>query len=61
VQVAVEEGAHVEEGELIAVLEAMKMENRVIAHHAGVVTQLAVAPGDSVGYRAVLCEVVDAC
>jgi acetyl-CoA/propionyl-CoA carboxylase, biotin carboxylase, biotin carboxyl carrier protein len=60
VQVAVEEGAHVEEGDLIAVLEAMKMENRVLAHHAGVVTRLAVAPGDSVGYRTVLCTVVDA-
>jgi acetyl-CoA/propionyl-CoA carboxylase biotin carboxyl carrier protein len=60
VQVAVEDGAYVDEGDLIAVLEAMKMENRVIAHHAGVVTGLAVAPGDSVGYRTVLCEVVDA-
>jgi acetyl-CoA/propionyl-CoA carboxylase biotin carboxyl carrier protein len=60
VQVAVEEGAHVEEGDLVAVLEAMKMENRVVAHHAGVVTGLAIAPGDSVGYRTVLCEVIGA-
>jgi acetyl-CoA/propionyl-CoA carboxylase biotin carboxyl carrier protein len=60
VQVAVEEGQRVEGGDLVAVLEAMKMENRVLAHHAGVVIGLAVAPGDSVGYRTVLCEVVGA-
>jgi acetyl-CoA/propionyl-CoA carboxylase biotin carboxyl carrier protein len=56
VQVAVEEGQQVAEGDLVAVLEAMKMENRVVAHRAGVVTGLAVAVGDTVGQRAVLCE-----
>jgi acetyl-CoA/propionyl-CoA carboxylase biotin carboxyl carrier protein len=60
VQVAVEEGQRVDGGDLVAVLEAMKMENRVVAHRAGVVTGLSVAPGDSVGYRTVICEVVDA-
>lgn len=60
VQVAVEEGQRVDGDDLVAVLEAMKMENRVVAHRAGVVTELAVAPGDSVGYRTVICEVVNA-
>ena len=45
VKVAVTEGQEVAEGELIAVLEAMKMENPVNAHKAGVVTGLAVEPG----------------
>jgi acetyl-CoA/propionyl-CoA carboxylase biotin carboxyl carrier protein len=56
VQVAVEEGQQVAEGDLVAVLEAMKMENRVLAHRAGVVTGLAVAVGDTVGHRTVVCE-----
>jgi len=60
VQIVVEEGQRVERGDLVAVLEAMKMENRVVAHRDGVVTGLAVATGDSVSYRTVLCEVVDA-
>ncbi|MDM2198082.1 acetyl/propionyl/methylcrotonyl-CoA carboxylase subunit alpha, partial [Mycobacteroides abscessus] len=42
VKVAVEEGQEVEAGELIVVLEAMKMENPVTAHKAGTVTGLSV-------------------
>ncbi|OLT06623.1 acetyl-/propionyl-CoA carboxylase subunit alpha [Pseudonocardia sp. CNS-004] len=57
VQVAVREGQVVAAGDLVAVLEAMKMENRVLAHRAGVVTGLVVAVGDAVGQRTVLCEV----
>ncbi|MBO0829248.1 MAG: biotin/lipoyl-binding protein [Streptosporangiales bacterium] len=57
VQVAVQEGQEVAEGDLVAVLEAMKMENRVLAHQAGVVTDLAVAVGDTVGQFAVFCEI----
>jgi biotin-dependent enzyme len=44
---------------VVAVLEAMKMENRVLAHHDGVVTGLAVAVGDTVGRRTVFCEISD--
>ena len=43
VAVAVKEGDQVEVGDLIAVLEAMKMENPVTAHRAGTVTALTVA------------------
>jgi acetyl-CoA/propionyl-CoA carboxylase biotin carboxyl carrier protein len=56
VKVAVEDGQLVEAGELIVVLEAMKMENPVVAHKAGVVTGLAAEPGATVTQGTVLCE-----
>jgi acetyl-CoA/propionyl-CoA carboxylase, biotin carboxylase, biotin carboxyl carrier protein len=56
VKVAVEEGQEVAAGDLIAVLEAMKMENPVNAHKAGVVTGLAVQPGAAVTQGTVLAE-----
>ncbi|MFB9904713.1 acetyl/propionyl/methylcrotonyl-CoA carboxylase subunit alpha [Allokutzneria oryzae] len=59
VKVAVEDGQQVEAGDLLVVLEAMKMENPVTAHKAGTVTGLTAAPGDAVGQGVVLCEVKD--
>jgi acetyl-CoA/propionyl-CoA carboxylase biotin carboxyl carrier protein len=47
-KVAVEQGAQVEEGALIAVIEAMKMENEITAHKAGTVAELPIAVGSSV-------------
>jgi acetyl-CoA/propionyl-CoA carboxylase biotin carboxyl carrier protein len=47
-RVAVEAGADVEEGALIAVIEAMKMENEIIAHKAGKIAELPIAAGGSV-------------
>jgi acetyl-CoA/propionyl-CoA carboxylase biotin carboxyl carrier protein len=47
-KVAVEAGAEVEEGTLIAVIEAMKMENEITAHKAGKVADLPIAVGGSV-------------
>jgi hypothetical protein len=44
IKVAVQDGQRVAEGDLVVVLEAMKMENPVAAHQAGVVTGLAVGP-----------------
>ncbi len=58
VQVAVVDGQTVAAGDLVAVLEAMKMENKVLAHRAGTVRGVAVAPGASVNRRTVLCEVI---
>jgi acetyl-CoA/propionyl-CoA carboxylase, biotin carboxylase, biotin carboxyl carrier protein len=47
-KVAVEKGAAVEEGALIAVIEAMKMENEITAHKAGTVTELPISAGSPV-------------
>ena len=47
-RVLVTEGQAVAEGDVICVVEAMKMENEVAAHRAGVVKQLSVAEGQSV-------------
>ena len=47
-KVAVEKGADVEEGALVCVIEAMKMENEITAHKAGTVAELPIAVGASV-------------
>jgi acetyl-CoA/propionyl-CoA carboxylase biotin carboxyl carrier protein len=59
VKVAVEEGQRVEAGELILVLEAMKMENPVTAHKAGTVTGLSVEVGAAATQGSVLLELKD--
>ncbi|MEV0089820.1 acetyl/propionyl/methylcrotonyl-CoA carboxylase subunit alpha [Saccharopolyspora sp. NPDC050642] len=59
VKVAVADGQEVAAGDLIAVLEAMKMENPVTAHKAGTVTGLSAQPGDSVSQGTTLCELKD--
>jgi acetyl-CoA/propionyl-CoA carboxylase biotin carboxyl carrier protein len=46
-KVAVEKGAEVEEGALVCVVEAMKMENEITAHRAGKIEQLNVSEGAS--------------
>lgn len=60
VTTAVAEGDSVAEGDLVVVLEAMKMENPVRAHRAGVVRSLTATAGQSVTSGEVLCEIVDA-
>jgi acetyl-CoA/propionyl-CoA carboxylase biotin carboxyl carrier protein len=47
-KVLVEAGQAVEEGQLVCIIEAMKMENEITAHKAGVVEQLAVKEGDPI-------------
>jgi acetyl-CoA/propionyl-CoA carboxylase biotin carboxyl carrier protein len=59
VKVAVADGQAVEAGELLLVLEAMKMENPVTAHKAGTVTGLAATPGETVTQGTVLLEIKD--
>jgi methylmalonyl-CoA carboxyltransferase 1.3S subunit len=56
IKVNVEPGQSVKEGELMLVLEAMKMETNVTAPHAGIVKNIHVAPGDSVKTNQVLVE-----
>ena len=48
VALAVSEGDQVEEGQLVAVLEAMKMEKPLLAPRAGTVTSLSIKQGDTV-------------
>jgi acetyl-CoA/propionyl-CoA carboxylase biotin carboxyl carrier protein len=60
VKIAVQEGAQVEAGELIIVLEAMKMEQPLNAHKSGIVTNLKVAIGETVASATVLCDIIDA-
>jgi acetyl-CoA/propionyl-CoA carboxylase biotin carboxyl carrier protein len=55
VKIAVEEGAVVAEGDLVVVLEAMKMEQPLVAHRAGRVQGLAAAVGASVSAGTVIC------
>ncbi|MEP7332352.1 MAG: biotin carboxylase N-terminal domain-containing protein [Terracoccus sp.] len=60
VKVAVEEGAIVAAGDLVVVLEAMKMEQPINAHKAGVVTTLSATVGATVTSGTVLAEISDA-
>jgi acetyl-CoA/propionyl-CoA carboxylase biotin carboxyl carrier protein len=57
VKYAVEEGAEVSAGDLVVVLEAMKMENNINAHRDGVVTKLGYAAGDVVESGAILAHI----
>jgi len=60
VKIAVEEGATVASGDLVIVLEAMKMEQPITAHRDGVVTGLTAKVGETVSSGAVLAEIKDA-
>ncbi|MFC7995767.1 acetyl/propionyl/methylcrotonyl-CoA carboxylase subunit alpha [Streptomyces rochei] len=59
VKIAVEEGQEVQEGDLIVVLEAMKMEQPINAHKAGTVKGLGAEVGASVTSGAAICEIKD--
>ena len=48
-------GGRVAAGDLICVVEAMKMENEIVAHADGVVAELAVAPGQQVASGQISC------
>jgi len=58
VKVAVTDGAQVAEGDLVVVLEAMKMEQPLVAHRAGTVTSLTAGVGSSVSAGTAICEIV---
>jgi acetyl-CoA/propionyl-CoA carboxylase biotin carboxyl carrier protein len=57
VKVAVSEGDTVAEGDLVVVLEAMKMEQPLHAHKAGVVTGLVAEVGGTVASGATICQI----
>ena len=60
VKIAVEEGAQVEVGDLIIVLEAMKMEQPLNAHKAGTISNLTAVIGTTVSSGTNLCDIIDA-
>jgi acetyl-CoA/propionyl-CoA carboxylase, biotin carboxylase, biotin carboxyl carrier protein len=55
--VRVSDGDEVEPGQVICIVEAMKMENEVHAHRAGVVSQLSVGAGEAVSTGKVICVI----
>ncbi|WP_338597624.1 acetyl/propionyl/methylcrotonyl-CoA carboxylase subunit alpha [Saccharopolyspora sp. SCSIO 74807] len=59
VKIAAEDGQQVETGDLLLVLEAMKMENSITAHKSGTVSGLEAAAGDSIAQGAALCRIAD--
>ena len=59
VKVAVQEGARVAVGDLVVVLEAMKMEQPITAHKPGIVVALSAQVGATVTAGAALCEIKD--
>ena len=59
VKVAVEEGQEVNAGDLVVVLEAMKMEQPINAHKAGTIKGLTSEVGSSLSSGAVICEIKD--
>ena len=60
VKVAVANGDTVAAGDLIVVLEAMKMEQPITAHRAGTVQGLEVSPGESLSSGAVIASIIEA-
>jgi acetyl-CoA/propionyl-CoA carboxylase biotin carboxyl carrier protein len=56
-RVAVEQGAEVSEGDLVCVIEAMKMENEITAHRAGKVAELPISAGASVNTGDLLAKI----
>jgi acetyl-CoA/propionyl-CoA carboxylase biotin carboxyl carrier protein len=47
-QVLVEEGQEIDAGDVVCILEAMKMENHIVATREGTITSLPVQPGQVV-------------
>jgi acetyl-CoA/propionyl-CoA carboxylase, biotin carboxylase, biotin carboxyl carrier protein len=59
IKIVAEEGQRVSAGDVIVVLEAMKMEQPLTAHKDGTVTGLAVEVGQTVSAGAPICELTD--
>lgn len=60
VKIAAGEGDFVEMGDLVIVLEAMKMEQPLMAHKSGIITNLVAIIGENVSNGAILCDIIDA-
>ena len=60
VKVAVTQGQSVEKGDLVIVLEAMKMEQPLMAHRSGVISNLSAVIGETVASGTILCDIIEA-
>jgi acetyl-CoA/propionyl-CoA carboxylase biotin carboxyl carrier protein len=58
VKIAVTEGQEVSAGDLVIVLEAMKMEQPLLAHKSGKITNLKAVVGEIVSSGTILCEII---
>jgi acetyl-CoA/propionyl-CoA carboxylase biotin carboxyl carrier protein len=59
VKLSVSEGQHVEEGELVVVLEAMKMEQPLTAHRSGTISSIGVQVGTTISAGTRILDIVD--
>jgi acetyl-CoA/propionyl-CoA carboxylase biotin carboxyl carrier protein len=59
-KVLVTQGQRVAEGDIVTIIEAMKMENEITAHKSGVIAELPISVGDSVRSGDVLAVIEDA-
>ena len=59
-KVLVEQGQDVEEGQLVCIIEAMKMENEITAHKTGKIAELAVKEGEPVTSGALIAVITAA-
>ncbi|HET8523932.1 MAG TPA: acetyl-CoA carboxylase biotin carboxylase subunit [Thermomicrobiales bacterium] len=57
IRIAAQEGGQVTKGDLICVVEAMKMENEIVAHRDGTIASLPIQMGDAVKIGAVLATI----
>ncbi len=60
VKVTVAEGDTVEQGQAVAIIEAMKMEQPLMAHRGGIIASLVMEAGSGVSAGQELCEIIDA-
>jgi len=58
IMLAVDEGQEVKQGDLLVILESMKMQNELKSPRAGIISRIRIKPGDSVEQRQVLLSVV---
>jgi acetyl-CoA/propionyl-CoA carboxylase biotin carboxyl carrier protein len=58
--VEVADGDEIASGDLICVVEAMKMENEIHSHRDGIVSEVSVEPGQQVAQDDVICLVQEA-
>jgi len=56
-KVLVEQGQEVQEGQLVCIIEAMKMENEITAHKGGVIERLAVREGEPIASGATIAVI----